>query len=99
MNFEWNLFNFIVRDCLLLVQCVVVIKGLKVFRFYRSKVDDDKVRVLISYILDYLGLMELDLFYNVISDRGVRVIGKFFNNYSQLVKLNFCDNDVRYSGV
>lgn len=44
--------------------------------------DDDKVRVLISYILDYLGLTELDLFYNVISDRGVRVIGKFFNNYS-----------------
>lgn len=99
MNFEWNLFNFTARDCLLLAQCVAATKGLKVFRLHRSKVDDDKVRVLISHILDHPGLTELDLSHNVISDRGARAIGKFLNNHSQLVKLNLCDNDVRHSGA
>lgn len=99
MNFEWNLFNFTARDCLLLAQCVAAAKGLKVFRLHRSKVDDDKVRVLISHMLDHPGLTELDLSHNVISDRGARAIGKFLNNHSQLVKLNLCDNDVRHSGA
>ena len=99
MNFEWNLFNFTARDCLQLAQCVAACKGLKVFRLHRSKVDDDKVRVLISHILDHPGLTELDLSHNVISDRGARAVGKFLNNHSQLVKLNLCDNDVRASGA
>lgn len=99
MNFEWNLFNFTARDCLQLAQCVAVCKELKVFRLHRSKVDDDKVRVLISHILDHPGLTELDLSHNLIGDRGARAVGKFLNNHSQLVKLNLCDNDIRAAGA
>ena len=99
MNFEWNLFQFTARDCLLLAKCIASCKTLKVFRLHRSKVDCDKCRVLISHILDHPGLEELDLSHNVISDRGARAIGKFLNNHSQLVKLNVGDNNIRAAGA
>ncbi|XP_076463515.1 dynein regulatory complex subunit 5-like [Babylonia areolata] len=99
MNFEWNLFQFTARDCLQLAQCVAACKTLKVFRLHRSKVDDDKVRVLISHILDHPGLVELDLSNNLIGDRGARAVGKFLNNHSQLVRLSLNDNQVRFAGA
>lgn len=99
MNFEWNLFQFTARDCLQLSQCVAACKTLKVFRLHRSKVDDDKVRVLISHILNHPGLVELDLSHNAIGDRGARAVGKFINNHSQLTKLNLCDNQIRTTGA
>lgn len=99
MNFEWTLFQFTARDCLQLAQCVASCKQLKVFKLHRSKVDDDKVRVLISHILDHPGLTELDLSHNCIGDRGARAVGKFLNNHSQLVKLNLCDNQIRSTGA
>lgn len=99
MNFEWTLFQFTARDCLQLAQCVAACKSLKVFRLHRSKVDDDKVRVLISHILDHPGLLELDLSHNCIGDRGARAVGKFLNNHSQLVKLNLSDNQIRSTGA
>jgi len=99
MNFEWSLFQFTARDCLQLSQCVAACKTLKVFKLHRSKVDDDKVRVLISHILDHPGMVELDLSHNIIGDRGARAVGKFLNNHSQLVKLNLCDNQIRVPGA
>ena len=99
MNFEWNLFQFTARDCLLLAKCIASLKHLKLFHLHRSKVDDDKVRVLISHILDHPGLVEVDLSHNLISDRGARAIGKFLNNHSQLTKLNVCDNHIRAAGA
>lgn len=45
MNFEWSLFQFTSRDCLLLSQCVAACKTLKVLRLHRSKMDDDKVNI------------------------------------------------------
>ena len=99
MNFEWNLFQFTARDCLLLAKCVAACKTMKVFRIHRSKVDDEKVRVLISHILDHPSLEELDLSHNIIGDRGARAVGKFLNNHSKLVKLNVNDNSIRAAGA
>ena len=99
MNFEWNLFQFTARDCLQLAESIAKCKTLKVLRLHRSKVDDDKVRVLISHILDHPGLVQLDLSHNLIGDRGARAVGKFINNHSQLVKLDLCDNQIRAAGA
>ena len=99
MNFEWNLFQFTSRDCLLLAKAVAACKQLKVFQLHSSNVDDDKCRVLISHILDHPSLVELDLSHNAIGDRGARALGKFLNNHSQLTKLNVCDNAIRLAGA
>ncbi|XP_069811565.1 dynein regulatory complex subunit 5 isoform X2 [Dendropsophus ebraccatus] len=69
-----------------------------VFRLHRSKVDDDKVRVLIKSLLDHPTLVQLDLSHNQISDRGARAMGKLLNQ-SQLQTLNLCNNNIRPHGA
>ncbi|XP_072266130.1 dynein regulatory complex subunit 5 [Pyxicephalus adspersus] len=98
MNFEWNLFRFTDRDCSLLVDTLKKFRNLKVFRLHKSKVDDDKARILIKSLLDHPSLVHLDLSHNLISDRGARAIGKLLNQ-SQLQILNLCNNNVRPHGA
>ncbi|XP_019647867.1 PREDICTED: T-complex-associated testis-expressed protein 1-like [Branchiostoma belcheri] len=98
MNFEWNLFQFTTRDCLLLSKAVKSCKTLQKFHLCRSKVDDDKVRVLISHLLDHPSLMELDLSHNMIGDSGARAAGKLINR-SRIVKMNLCDNKIGAPGA
>ncbi|XP_067019658.1 dynein regulatory complex subunit 5-like isoform X2 [Acropora muricata] len=59
MNFEWHLFQFTARDCLLLAKAVKACHTLKVLHLHRSGIDDEKVRVLISHILDHPSLLTL----------------------------------------
>ncbi|XP_018408760.1 PREDICTED: T-complex-associated testis-expressed protein 1-like [Nanorana parkeri] len=93
MNFEWNLFRFTERDCSLLANTFKTFRNLKVFRLHKSKVDDDKARILIRSLLDHPSLVHLDLSHNQISDRGARAIGKLLNQ-SQLQIVNLCNNNV-----
>ncbi|XP_033105007.1 dynein regulatory complex subunit 5-like [Anneissia japonica] len=99
MNFEWNLFMFTNRDCLLLSKCIKKCRTLKVFKLHKSKVDDDKARVLIAHILDHPSLLELDLSHNVIGDSGARAIGKFLNGHCKLSKLFLSNNKIRANGA
>ncbi|XP_073484828.1 dynein regulatory complex subunit 5 [Aquarana catesbeiana] len=98
MNFEWNLFRFTERDCNLLADTFKTFRDLKVFRLHKSKVDDDKARILIRSLLDHPFLVHLDLSHNQISDRGARAIGKLLNQ-SQLQVLNLCNNNVGLHGA
>ncbi|XP_072163014.1 dynein regulatory complex subunit 5-like [Diadema setosum] len=99
MNFEWNLFQFTARDCMLLSKCIKRCSHLKKFQLHRSKVDDDKARVLIAHILDHPGLEELDLSHNIIGDHGARAIGKFLNGHCKLTRLDLSNNRVRSAGA
>ncbi|KAL9958304.1 hypothetical protein ACROYT_G035304 [Oculina patagonica] len=99
MNFEWNLFQFTARDCLLLAKAVKACHTLKVFHLHRSGVDDEKVRVLISHILDHPSLTTLDLSHNKIGDSGARAVGKLLNGRCNLTSLNLCDNKIRSNGA
>lgn len=99
MNFEWQLFEFSKRDCQMLAKCVFNCKALKVLHLNWSKIDDDKIRLLISQILDHPSLIELNLEHNLISDRGARAIGKFINGHSKLEKLNLCNNQLKAQGA
>ncbi|XP_043916835.1 dynein regulatory complex subunit 5 [Protopterus annectens] len=98
MNFEWNLFEFTLRDCQLLAKAVNACKTLKVLKLNRSKVDDDKVRTIISKLLDHPSLIELDLSHNLIGDRGARAVGKLINR-SKLKYINLCDNKLKAHGA
>ena len=80
MNFEWNLFQFTQRDCLLLAKSVKNCKQLKRICIHQSKVDDSRARVLISHFLDHPSLTEVDFSHNCIGDRGARAVGKLINN-------------------
>ncbi|KAL8568283.1 hypothetical protein ACOMHN_040856 [Nucella lapillus] len=98
MNFEWKLLKFKNTDCLKLARAVATCSTIKVFRLHRSKVDDEKVRVLINHLLDHPSIEDLDLSCNIISDRGARAVGMFINR-SRLVRLNLLDNNIRGPGA
>ncbi|XP_006882197.1 PREDICTED: T-complex-associated testis-expressed protein 1 [Elephantulus edwardii] len=98
MNFEWNLFLFTYHDCHALAATIKACHTLKVFRLTRSRVDDDKARILIRSLLDHPALEELDLSHNLIGDRGVRAAAKLLN-HSHLRVLNLTNNQVRAPGA
>ena len=99
MNFEWQLFEFSKKDCQLLSRCVAHCSSLRSLHLNWSKIDDDKLRLFISQILDHPSLVELNLAHNIISDRGSRAIGKFLNGHSKLTTLNLCNNQIRAAGA
>ncbi|NWW87684.1 DRC5 protein, partial [Rhynochetos jubatus] len=93
MNFEWNLFNFTYQDCCNLAVAVKMCHSLKVFKLTRSKVDDDKTRLLVRNLLDHPCLVELNLSHNLIRDKGARAVGKLLNR-SRLEILDLCNNQI-----
>uniref|UniRef100_A0A8C3YK47 Dynein regulatory complex subunit 5 n=1 Tax=Catagonus wagneri TaxID=51154 RepID=A0A8C3YK47_9CETA len=98
MNFEWNLFLFTYRDCHSLAAAIKACRTLKVFRLTRSKVDDDKARILIRSLRDHPALEELDLSHNLIGDRGARAAAKLLS-HSRLRVLSLANNQVRAPGA
>nr|XP_017531778.1 dynein regulatory complex subunit 5 isoform X1 [Manis javanica]XP_017531779.1 dynein regulatory complex subunit 5 isoform X1 [Manis javanica] len=98
MNFEWNFFLFTYQDCHSLAATIKACHTLKIFRLTRSKVDDDKARILIRSLLDHPALEELDLSHNLIGDRGVRAAAKLLN-HSRLRVLNLANNQVHAPGA
>ncbi|XP_005861014.1 PREDICTED: T-complex-associated testis-expressed protein 1 [Myotis brandtii] len=98
MNFEWNLFLFTYRDCQSLAATIKACHTLKVFRLTRSKVDDNKARILIRSLLDHPALEKLDLSHNCIGDRGARAAAKLLS-HSRLRVLNLANNQVRAPGA
>lgn len=99
MNFEWGFFEFTKKDCLVLARCVAQCHTLRALHVNWSKVDDDKVRLFISHILDHPSLVELNLAHNLISDRGCRAIGKLLNGHSRLERMSLCNNQIRALGA
>ncbi|XP_010616037.1 dynein regulatory complex subunit 5 isoform X2 [Fukomys damarensis] len=91
MNFEWNLFLFTYHDCHSLAATVKACHTLKIFRLTRSRVDDEKARILIRSLLDHPALEELDLSHNLIKDRGARGAAKLLS-HSRLRVLNLANN-------
>lgn len=100
MNFEWSLFEFTIRDCNQLANSVSRCQNLRILSLHQSKVDDEKVRILIRRLLDHPALVELDLSHNCISDRGSKAIGKLINNRCpNLKKVCVRNNIIRVEGA
>ncbi|NXE20826.1 DRC5 protein, partial [Ardeotis kori] len=98
MNFEWNLFKFTHQDCCNLAVAVKMCHNLKVFKLTRSKVDDNKARLLVRNLLDHPCLAELNLSHNLIRDKGAQAVGKLISR-SRLETLDLCNNQIHHLGA
>ena len=56
MNFEWGLFEFTRMDCQLLAQAVKATPTLRRLRLRRSKVGNERGRLLVTHLLDHPSL-------------------------------------------
>ncbi len=59
MNFEWNLFEFTKNDCSQLAKFVKGSKQLRALHVCRSKMTDERARLLISQLLGHPTLQTL----------------------------------------
>ncbi|NXQ52387.1 DRC5 protein, partial [Anthoscopus minutus] len=98
MNFEWSLFHFTELDCFNLAAALKICRNLKVFKLTRSKVDDDKIKLLARNLQDHPQLVELDLSHNLIRDNGAQALGKLIT-HSRLENLNLCNNQICHLGA
>lgn len=99
MNFEWLLFEFTPKDCLLLAKGVKECKHLQILRLQRCQVEDEKARLIISHILDHPGLKVLDLSHNRVGDRTGRAVGKLLSGGSGIEEIDLSDNQIRAEGA
>ncbi|XP_064389859.1 dynein regulatory complex subunit 5-like [Halichondria panicea] len=99
MNFDWSLFEFTARDSQLLANGLKATPTLRVFRLNRSKVGDQKGRLIISHLLDHPSLSVLDLSHNKLGDNAGRAIGKLLNGHSpKLVTVELSNNLIGKQG-
>ncbi|XP_005043296.1 PREDICTED: T-complex-associated testis-expressed protein 1 [Ficedula albicollis] len=98
MNFEWSLFNFTELDCSNLAAAVKMCRNLKVFKLTRSKVNDDKMKLLARNLQNHPCLLELDLSHNLIGDHGAQALGKLIS-HSRLEILDLCNNQICHLGA
>ncbi|XP_048387885.1 dynein regulatory complex subunit 5 [Stegostoma tigrinum] len=98
MNFEWNIFQFTYRDCFSLAKAISSCKTLKVLKLPRNRIDDEKLRVLVKYMLNHPSLIELDLSHNLIEDNGAKVLAKLLHK-TKLEKVNLCNNHISAYGA
>lgn len=70
----------------------------QVLQIHLSKVDDNKCRTLVRYLLEHPSLKVLDLSHNQIGDRGARALGKLMGS-SQLETLTLYDNCIGDPGA
>ncbi|KAI1240660.1 T-complex-associated testis-expressed protein 1, partial [Lamprotornis superbus] len=70
----------------------------EVFKLTRSKVDDDKIKLLARNLQYHPCLLELDLSHNLIGDHGAQALGKLIS-HSRLETLNLCNNQICHLGA
>ncbi|CAL8106118.1 unnamed protein product [Calicophoron daubneyi] len=64
----------------------------------QSRVDSERCRVLVNYILKHPTLETLDLSHNFIGDRGARALGKLIAEEGKIRILNLADNRLQATG-
>eukprot|EP00128_Syssomonas_multiformis_P001010 Colp12_sorted_trinity150504_noHs@14154 len=99
MSFDWSLFGTTKLDCQLLAEALKMPSKLTHLAIHRSAVDDEKVRVLVSHLLESKTLTHLDLSHNKVGDSGARALGKLLTSKTHIRELNFHDNQINAAGA
>lgn len=94
MDYDRALFGMKLSDCRSLARCLEYCEALVRLDLRGNFLDDDKLRMLASGLINNLSVVHLDLSHNRIADRGVRALAKLLhpNSVIQIVELG--DNQV-----
>ena len=76
MDYDRSLFGMKLSDCRSLARSLETAETLTHLNLSNNFLDDDKVRMICSGLVDNLSVTHLDLSHNKIADRGVRAISK-----------------------
>mmetsp|Transcript_15365 Transcript_15365/g.50464 ORF Transcript_15365/g.50464 Transcript_15365/m.50464 type:complete len:420 (-) Transcript_15365:39-1298(-) len=99
MDYDRSLFGMKLSDCRSLAKALERTETLTYLNLSSNLLDDDKMRMVASGMVDNLSVTALDLSHNKIADRGVRALAKLLDSRSVIAHLNLCDNQVHTEGA
>lgn len=99
MDYDRSLFGMKLSDCRSLAKSLERCETLTHLELRNNMLDDDRVRMLASGLVDNLSVVHLDLSHNRIADRGIRAIAKLLDARSVLTYLNLTDNAIHAEGA
>jgi len=98
MDYDKSLFGMKLSDCRALAKAIERAETLICLCLSGNLLDDDKVRMVASGLVDNLSVVHLDLSHNKIADRGVRALAKLLDNRSVITFLDLTDNQIHTEG-
>jgi len=98
MDYDRSLFGMKLSDCRALAKAIERAETLEYLSLSGNLLDDDKIRMVASGMVDNLSVVHLDLSHNKIADRGVRALAKLLDNRSVIAFVDLSDNQVHTEG-
>mmetsp|Transcript_18993 Transcript_18993/g.22727 ORF Transcript_18993/g.22727 Transcript_18993/m.22727 type:complete len:422 (+) Transcript_18993:101-1366(+) len=98
MDYDRSLFGMKLSDCRALAKSLERSETLTYLNLSGNLLDDEKVRMVASGMVDNLSITHLDLSHNKIADRGVRALAKLLDSRSVIAFLDLCDNQIHTEG-
>jgi len=98
MDYDRSLFGMKLSDCRSLAKSIERTETLTYLDLSGNLLDDDKVRMVASGMVDNLSVTHLNLSHNKIADRGVRALAKLLDNRSVIAFMDLTDNQVHTEG-
>ena len=98
MDYDRSLFGMKLSDCRLMAKALESSETLTHLDLSNNLLDDDKVRMVCSGLVDNISVIHLDLSKNKIADRGARAISKLLDSRSCITFLDLSDNQIHAEG-
>ena len=95
MDFDLALFGMKLSDCRSLARCLEYCETLVSLDLSNNFLDDDKLRMLASGLINNFSVVEIDLSDNRIADRGARAFAKLLHANSPLQVISLDNNQAR----
>lgn len=95
MDYDTSLFGMKLSDCRSLARCMEYCESLVSMDLSNNLIDDDKVRMLTSGLINNFSIVDINLSNNKIADRGVRTFAKLLHANSVIQIVNLENNKVQ----
>ncbi len=99
MDYERSMFGMKNADATCLAKAIKYKSNyLTMVNLSSNLMDDDKLRLLVTGLLDNDTVTHLDVSHNRVADRGARALARLLGETSVITSLNLCDNEVHGEG-
>ncbi|KAL0020418.1 hypothetical protein WJX77_001282 [Trebouxia sp. C0004] len=98
MNYDRAMFGMKLSDCRSVAKMLEKSETLITLALPGNLLEDDKIRMIASGLVDNHSVTDLDLSHNKIADRGVRALVKVLDSNNVVTFLNMQDNQVHVEG-
>eukprot|EP00736_Rhodelphis_marinus_P003840 Rmarinus@m.26819 len=99
MDYERSLFGMKLADATALAKALrSFATNVRTLKLPMNLLDDDRLRLLVTGLMNNDTVTHIDLSHNKVADRGVRALARLLGERSSIRILDLCDNEVHAEG-